>query len=210
MSTRIFKNGLALACRVNAPKYSGTTCWRVSKSERPILTDHTDIGGPLPVSDGWSHLLILIDRFDRFQVTVPILSITAGTVTQTLMNPSTSFIGVPATILMGRALNYNLSCLMRSYDCKTLCGFELKCTTHKPTEWSTDCNRLSWCLSRCQIPITGPTTFLSSYCLFTRWFKLSSLCDLHFGWLKIVSVQIATTHQPPAKLLRLTLRQACS
>ncbi|CAH8513258.1 unnamed protein product [Dicrocoelium dendriticum] len=91
---------------------------------------HLDIVGPLPPSNGFTHLLTCVDRFTRWPHAVPLRDTSAETVAHTFVESWASVFGVPATITTDRGPQFT-STLFRDLNRLMGCN-HLRTTAYHP------------------------------------------------------------------------------
>ena len=70
---------------------------------------HIDLVGPLPPSDNFSYLLIIVDRSTRWPEAIPLKSITASSCAKALINGWISRFGVPSKMTSDRGAQFTSS-----------------------------------------------------------------------------------------------------
>ena len=63
---------------------------------------HVDLVGPLPPSQGYTHLLTCVDRFTRWPKAIPLTNITTEAVAQAFLSGWIARFGVPTTLTSDR------------------------------------------------------------------------------------------------------------
>ena len=92
---------------------------------------HIDLVGPLPSSNGFTHILTCIDRFTRWPVAVPLSTTTSEAVAQKFLEGWISHYGVPSTVTTDRGPQFQ-SALFR--DLTRLLGAEhIRTTAYHPS-----------------------------------------------------------------------------
>ena len=77
-------------------------------TQRPFSHMHVDLVGPLPVSsDGFIHILTMIDRTTRWLEAVPLKETTASTCSAAYMASWVARFGVPASLTSDRGTQFS-------------------------------------------------------------------------------------------------------
>ena len=100
-----------------------------------VQSIHIDIVGPLPVNQGHTYLLTVIDRFTRWPETIPLPNSQAATCPMTLLQHWVACFSVPEGITSNRgrvlqAVGYPIS----SYHCLSYSSKQYGGTTSLPVE----------------------------------------------------------------------------
>ena len=67
---------------------------------------HVDLVGPLPLSQGFSYLLTVVDRFTRWPEAIPVVDISAETCARAFLTHWVARFGVPATVTSDRGKQF--------------------------------------------------------------------------------------------------------
>ena len=67
---------------------------------------HVDLVGPLPLSQGFSYLLTVVDRFTRWPEAIPVIDISAETCARAFLTHWMAIFGVPATVTSDRGRQF--------------------------------------------------------------------------------------------------------
>lgn len=75
---------------------------RISMPQRRFDHIHVDLVGPLPPSNGYTHLLTVVDRFSRWPEAIPLSDITAASCAQVLITHWIARFGIPVDMSSDR------------------------------------------------------------------------------------------------------------
>lgn len=98
--------------------------------EKRFQAVHIDLVGPLPPSNGYTHLLTCIDRFTRWPEAIPIRDTTATTVASAFLHGWISRFGIPATLTTDQGRQFES--LLWSQLMKLLGVHRIHTTTYNP------------------------------------------------------------------------------
>ena len=113
LSSRVVWHGMKRDVTQWARQCPGCQCSKVSRHTKPALDHlpmpdcrfghvHVDLVGPLPPSEGHTHLLTVVDRFTRWPEAIPLRSIEAASVAQAFALGWVARFGVPEVIVSDR------------------------------------------------------------------------------------------------------------
>jgi transposase InsO family protein len=80
---------------------------RMPPPQEPWETISMDYAGPFPDCDGFKHILVIVDHFTNFVVTVPTKTYDAGTTARALFDEVICRFGMPRRILTDRARSFD-------------------------------------------------------------------------------------------------------
>lgn len=165
-----------------------------TKIEMPksrFSTLHVDLVGPLPPSDGYTHLLTVVDRFSRYMVAMPLRSIKTNAVLYALMIGWIQHFGLPLEIVTDRGSQFT------SHTMKNCANF-FGVYHHTTTAFHPQSNSM---IERCHRMLKD-----SLRCIETRdWPKRTPMIVL--AWNN--SVREETGHSPSQIVFGSTMRLPC-
>ena len=92
-----------VACqRAKVHRHTNSGTDRIPMPDSRFEAIHVDLVGPLPPSQGYTHLLTIVDRFTRWPEAIPINDTTTQGVAQALIASWISRFGTPAVIISDR------------------------------------------------------------------------------------------------------------
>ncbi|CAH8562769.1 unnamed protein product [Dicrocoelium dendriticum] len=120
-----------LSCQTSkVHRHTVTTPGTFSLPDARFRHVHVDIVGPLPPSNGFTHLLTCVDRFTRWPQAVPLRDTSTESVSRAFVESWISLFGVPSTITTDRGTQFS-STLFR--DLSRLLGCtHLRTTAYHP------------------------------------------------------------------------------
>ena len=116
-----------VACqRAKVHRHTNSGVDRIPMPDSRFEAIHVDLVGPLPPSQGYTHLLTVVDRFTRRPEAIPITDMTAQGVAKALIAPWVSCFGMPAVIVSDLGPQFVSQLWM---EIAQLLGVELRQTT---------------------------------------------------------------------------------
>ena len=94
---------------------------------------HVDLVGPLPTSEGFTHLFTVINRTTRWAEAIPLQSTLAAAYARALFSGWIASIGVPAAMTSNRGAQFTSS--LWAALCSNLGIQHMQTTAYHPTAW---------------------------------------------------------------------------
>ena len=87
-------------------RHNVTNLQRYPSPSQKFADINLDLVGPLPDSNGYSYILVIVDRFSRWPVAIPLPDCKTHTILNAFMHNWLSLYGVPKKLLQIKARNF--------------------------------------------------------------------------------------------------------